>query len=337
MMSARPPIGTSRPRVTSVVGISDRVSMPRIGKLRLGEKKTSGSGKEYPSETDYFRIDPDPHMAPDARQILIDRFHAEYGERAQILTDVYFPSDVKDFAFSSSLEWWGKTQAGGKLLCQGNGVEAQRLNVETGQWESRPCCQVARCPEWEAGKSKLMTRLRIFLPKISMSGYFQIDTSSQVGTGNVLDLINHLLTMFGRLTSIPLTLSREPKPIPYEGKTTTHYVLVMRAPNVNLDEFKQIVSRNQFLLAAGGGEVDLEVPEEDVPEELVPAEVQEPAVDPELLTKIKAGFDILGTNEANRAASLHQFKGREEALLVQINRKVDRQQADCQKTAEATV
>lgn len=302
--------------------------MPRIGKLRLGEKKVSAkTGASYPTETDYFRVDPDQHMAPEERERIISRFAEVYGERAQILRDVYFPSDAKDFVFPQTLEWWGATANGPKLLCQGNGVEAIRLNVETGQWESRPCCQVSRCEEWEAKKSKLMSRLRVFLPQVSMSGYFQIDTSSQVGTGNVNDLINHLLTMFGRLTSIPLVLSREPKPIVYEGKTTTHYVLVMRAPNVNLDEFKQIVSRNQFLLTAAA-DVDLEVEHDDLPEELVPASVQEPAVDPALLAKINAGFDVLGTNAANRAASLHQFKGREEDLLKKISAKVDAQNAE---------
>lgn len=301
--------------------------MPRIGKLRLGEKKVSAGGKEYPTETDYFRIDPDQHMAPEERQRLIARFAEVYGERAQILRDVYFPSDAKEFVFPQGLEWWGKTEAGSKKLCEGSGAEAVRLDVKNGGWVSRPCCQAAPCAEWDAGKCKLLSRLRIFLPQVSMSGYFQIDTSSQVGTGNVLDLINHLLTMFGRLTSIPLVLSREPKPIVYEGKTTTHYVLVMRAPNVNLDEFKQIVSRNQFLLPAAA-DVDLEVEHDDLPEELVPASVQEPAVDPVLLAKINAGFDVLGTNAANRAASLHQFKGREEDLLKKISAKVDAQNAE---------
>jgi hypothetical protein len=332
-MSARPPIGSSRPRITSVFGVSDRVSMPRIGKIRLGEKKISAGGKEYPTETDYFRLDPDQYMAPEDRQQLIDRFTEVYGERAQILRDVYFPSDAKEFVFPQGLEWWGKTEAGAKKLCEGNGAEAVRLDVKNGGWNSRPCCQAAPCAEWDAGnKCKLMSRLRIFLPSISVSGYFQIDTSSQVGTGNVLDLINHMLKTFGRLTSIPLVLSREPKPIVYEGKTTTHYVLVMRAPNINLDEFKQIVSRNQFALAAPA-DVDLEIEPEDVPEELVPATVQEPSVDPELLDKISMGFDLLGMSVANRAANLHRFKGNEAALLEQIKQKVAAKNAQSEVTA----
>lgn len=322
-MSARAPIGTQRPRITSVVGISDRVSMPRIGKLRLGEKKINGTGKEYPTETDYFRVDPDQHMAPEVRIDLIKRFTEVYGERPQVLRDVYFPSDAKEFVFPNGLEWWGKTEAGAKKLCEGNGVEANRLDVKNGGWVARQCCQAAQCAEWDAGKCKLLSRLRIFLPLVTMSGYWQIDTSSQVGTGNVLDLINHLLVMFGRLTSIPLVLSREPKPIVYEGKATTHYVLVMRAPNVNLKEFRQLVSRSKLMLTAGTDDVELETVDEDLPEELVSAEEQEAAVDPELIEKIRLGFDILGTNDAQRASARHRYKGRETELLAEISNRID--------------
>lgn len=312
------------------------MSMPRLGKLRLGEKKVAASGKAYPAETDFFRLDPDQHMAPEQRQDLIDRFTAAYGERPQILRNVFFPSDDKDFVFPNGLEWWGKSEAGAKLLCQGNGVEASRLVVSNGAWIPRPCCQAAECAEWAAGKCKLMSRLRIFLPEITVAGYFQIDTGSVVGTGNVLDLINHLLTMFGRLTSIPLVLSREPKPITYEGKVTTHYVLVMRAPNVSLTEFKQLVAQNANQMLLTAGDVELEVPEEDVPEELIPTDTQEPEPDADLMKKIAAGFDALGTTQANRLVHLQRFKGREVELLREINSRVDAAAAKAETKTGAT-
>lgn len=329
MSSVRRVIGsTGRPRFSSVNGLTDRVSMPRIGKLRLGEKAISSKGNAYPKETDYFRCDPDAHLVPEERQKILAKFAEVYGERPSVLRDTFFPSDDKEFVFPHPLEWWASSDSGAKLLCQGNGLEAVRLNVESGAWESRPCCQASDCREYLAGKCGLKARLRIFLPLITMSGYWQVDTGSQIGTGNILDVTNHLLTMFGRLTSIPLVLSREPQPVVFEGKANTHYILHLRAPNVDLQEFRELVAQNRIALPPA--DVDLEELDaaDDVPEELIEDSVQQPAVNAELLAKIDAGFEILGTTKANREVSLHQFKGREEELLRKINEKVDKQNTD---------
>ena len=37
-----------------IAGLTDKPRMPRQGKIRLGIKKMSASGKEYPSAVDYF-------------------------------------------------------------------------------------------------------------------------------------------------------------------------------------------------------------------------------------------------------------------------------------------
>ena len=38
----------------SIIGLSEKLRLPRRGKIRLGEKKVSAKGKEYPSALDYF-------------------------------------------------------------------------------------------------------------------------------------------------------------------------------------------------------------------------------------------------------------------------------------------
>lgn len=321
-MSARPPIGSRKPVYTQVHGISDRTGMPRVGKLRLGEKGVSTSGKEYPREIDYFRIDPDQGLLPDERAKLIEKFHLVYGQRPAVLHDVYFPSDIREEVFPNELAAYQRTENGAKKFCHGDGVRASRLNYETGLYVERDCCQVAECEIWNAKKCSLKSALRIFIPKVTMAGYWQVDTGSQASTGNVIDLINQLLRMFGRLTSIPLVLSREPVPMVYEGKTNVHHILKLRAPNVDMDELRALIGRNQFALPAAA---DLEVDEEDVPEELVPATVQEPKPDPELMKRITDGFDILGTKEPERLVSLHKYKEDLPGLLREINNRIDRQ------------
>ena len=39
-----------------IKGISEIRRLPRLGKIRLGEKKTAESGKEYPVETSHFVV-----------------------------------------------------------------------------------------------------------------------------------------------------------------------------------------------------------------------------------------------------------------------------------------
>lgn len=269
-MSTQPtnnPPGVLRRTFTEVAGVSDRQGMPRIGKLRLGEKGISARGAAYPKEIDYFRIDPDAGLLPEERQRIIEKFSRLYGERPTVLTDVFFPADSRPFVFPNSLEAWVRTEAGSKRICSGNGVEATRLDMATGTWNPIQCCHVADCEIFAAGRCKLISRLRILLPRVTLAGYFQVDTSSKSSTANILDLINQLERLFGRLTSIPLVLSREPKAITYEGKATTHYILHLRAPNVDLDEMKRLVATNQLALSAAPAE--LEIDDEDLPEELV--------------------------------------------------------------------
>jgi len=313
--------------ISSVANISDRAGMPRLGKIRLGEKKKSASGKEYPAEIDYFRCDPDEGMQPSDRTLLLERYGLIYGARPTVLTDVFLPSDDRTFTFPNALEAWKKTAAGAKRWCYGDGVRASRIDFQTGDWSDLSCCHVQECPVMNAGECKLVSRLRIFLPKISMAGYWQIDTSSQASTGNVIDGLNQLEGMFGRLTNIPLALSREPKDMTFEGKVTKHFILHLRAPNVDITEFQKLLATRQLALPPAPPNPtteadDADIPE-DVPEELVPEAIQEPAVDPELLAKINVGFDILGTSQAQRESSLHQFKGRELDLLKKISYRID--------------
>lgn len=319
-MSARPLIGQQRQRFTSIVGVAEQRVAPRVGKLKLGIKENPGSSKEHPKEIDYFRCVPDDGFSAEEQRRLTESFAHVYGERAAVLHETYFPSDDLDFVIPHPLQVWGKSEAGPKLLCEGNGVDAVRLNYETGAWEPRACCHVAECDWYNAKRCGMKARLRVFLPLVTVSGYWQVDTTSQIGVGNILEVANHMLSLLGHLRGIPFTLSREKEPVPFEGKVTPHWILHLRAPNVTLPDFKALIAQRGQISAGEPIEPD---PDTDLPEELVPASEQEPAVDPELLKKIKDGFDILDTSPANRAASLHQFKGREAELLTRILAKID--------------
>lgn len=332
--TARRPIGTTtRTRFTSVAGMAESRVMPRVGKLRLGIKETSGKGKEHPKEIDYFRCTPDEGFSSEEQAKLVESFTAVYGERPSRLHEVYLPSDDLEFTFPHPLQWWGSAEHGAKLLCEGNGVEATRLNYTTGEWEPRTCAQAGNCAEYNTKKCGLKARLRVFLPLVTAMGYWQIDTGSEIGTGNILEVTQHILNLFGQLRGIPFNLSREKEGITYEGKTTPHYILHLWAPSVTLKELKVIAANGAQRSIAAGDVVLVEPdPDVDVPEELVPESEQQPAADPQLLTDINEGFDALGTTTANRLVALNKFKGREPVLLQKIKAEIDERNAATSKT-----
>lgn len=330
--SGRRPIGTSnRQRFTSIAGMAEQRVMPRVGKLKLGEKRKSAGGKEHPAEIDYFRCVPDDGFSADEQQKLITSFAAVYGERPARLHEVYLPSDDLSFTFPHPLQWWGQAEHGAKLLCEGDGVDAVRLNFTSGEWEPRTCANAGDCLEYNSKKCGLKAKLRIFLPLVTATGYWQIDTGSEIGTGNILEVTQHLLALFNRLRGIPFSLSREKEGVAFEGKVTPHYILHLWAPNVTLQELKLIATKTSQLAIAAATENIVEPdPDTDVPDELVPASEQIPAPDPDLLKNITAGFDALGTTEANRLVALNHFKGREADLLKKLKSEID-------KRAPATV
>ena len=48
-----------------IPGVTDKSRLPRLGKIRLGEKATAQSGKQYPRALDHFSL----VDAPDVAQI----------------------------------------------------------------------------------------------------------------------------------------------------------------------------------------------------------------------------------------------------------------------------
>lgn len=319
-MSARPPVTSKRKRFTSIPGFSDQPGLPRLGKIRLGVKKTTDRGKEYPTEVDYFVFDPDGAIEPLQRTAMINKFHETYGERPQVIPHIRFIAADREEAFSQSLEWWGK----GKRLCHGNGDEAERLvkvDETYSEWQPWGDCANSGCPQWAKGDCSMTTRLRFLLPDISVAGYFQIDTGSKWSSANLRNCLNLLEALFGRINGIPLTLARVPQKIEHEGKAQTHYILHLRAPNVTMDEMKELTSRSQFMLPSAEDQF-LEPPDEDMPEDIIPASVQvapEP-VDLVLAERIATAFGVMGINEATEKMLRAQYP-RQADLIAELERR----------------
>jgi len=185
---------------TKIKGLSDIRRLPRIGKIRLGEKVISEGGKTHPKEVPFF-------VCPaEVKKI--------YGEKPTEL-DILFPVNDPAIIFPQRLEWWG---AGG-LKCLGDGVRARRSNGAD-QREERSCpCEIL-------GKGCGPRGHLIFvLPKVSIAGCYQIDIGSR---NSIIDLnsgFDYLTGLIGRFSGIPLKLKRVLREMHGSGRKETHYPL----------------------------------------------------------------------------------------------------------------
>ena len=93
----------------AIKGLSDVVRLPRLGKIRLGERVVNEGGKEYPRATEHF-------VAPPEVQ-------AVYGAAPTSL-EIMFP--VEDQGVFASQFYRSYSRSRG-LVCKGDGDRAARL------------------------------------------------------------------------------------------------------------------------------------------------------------------------------------------------------------------
>jgi hypothetical protein len=149
-------------------------SKPKIEathKVRIGLKKTSQGGKEYPASVDYFVSD-------------------AFGDQPKSMLVRFLHEDVED-AFSSGLEWWAAKEGRNYLACYtkdgGNAPVALRLDkmLDEGQEPVGPprgsgrlpiLCPARECPHLKAKRCKPMGRL--VFSRVGSPLVLQLDTKS---------------------------------------------------------------------------------------------------------------------------------------------------------------
>jgi hypothetical protein len=206
----------------SIHGITDRITLPRLGKIRLGVKKKSNFGSEYPAEVDYF--------------VVGDEIKAVYGEKPKEL-DIMFPMNDPEIVFPHYNMWFGREG----LKCKGDGQTAIRRftlvddkstieNKPENEYEKVkipcPCFRLKNPDKTDAlNQCSPRGRLMVVLPKINTFGVYQIDVGSVGSLLNINSMIRVLLGQLGGLVGIPLKLKRVPTEMMYNGKKATHYLI----------------------------------------------------------------------------------------------------------------
>lgn len=328
MSQARAPIGGERKRFTSIAGFSDRQSLRRVAKLRLGIKKQGSSG-EHPVETDHFVLDVEDWVPPANAAEIRKRFEETYGKRPAVITGARFASSDREDVFSSDYEWWGA----GKLKCHGDGNDAQRkIDGKWVEWTPTHPCANGGCPDYAPKKCGPQHRFRFLLPLITLQGYFQIDTGSIYSARNINDgltLIEVLTAQIlgePRIDRVSLVINRAPQKIEFEGKLNEHYTINLSMEPNSLDGLRKQLAetappaeRRQIAAAP----IEILPTEDDMPTEQVPSGSQreEEVFDPDAQDEIDEAVKLLKWNVGTIEAKQAQFP-RQSEMLAHVREEV---------------
>jgi len=260
-----------------IEGLSQRRRLSRGGKIRLGEKKISQSGKEYPSKTDYFVFDPEDDS-------LIPAFNALFGEKPKRIK-ICFPVEDMEVVFPQYYKCYGSNG----LLCKGDGRCALRTVPDSAEMAEVECpgpaeCDFALARRDKAGKPgcKQLASLQFFIPDLPGMQVFQIDTTSYNSIININSQLDVLRGCCGRISMVPLDLMLAPREAknPENGKKIIIYVLDLTIP-VSLRELPHMKSLGAPMLEAPKP-IEASAPEDLYAKSSLREPDQEPDVDPDV-------------------------------------------------------
>ncbi len=224
-----------------IPGVTDKKRLPRLGKIRLGEKRQvekNGRTVEYPSKLDHFSF----RDVPEVEQI--------YGANCKEIFPVLLPANDEDTWFFTSRSAYrtsglfcrcsdgetatrvrvpvAKDPRSGQMSGDDQGeafIAENGLVVEPGAMYELPCAG-DECPYSDGKFCKRVGRLFVMLPQVPRFGVYEITTSSFNSIVNVLNYARSIQGMTGgTLAGIPFALTLKPMKVQPNGKATTVYVL----------------------------------------------------------------------------------------------------------------
>jgi hypothetical protein len=238
-------------RFSEIKDVTNKVKLPIGGRIKLGIIKISPrTGEEYPFETEFFVC------PPEVRKI--------FGDEPTEIT-VFFPIADRKKVFQQSYERYGKNKA---LQCWGDGITAQKLNLEDGSWEDRKCpCEHLRKGDGTDAKEKRgcskRGHLRFMIPSVSIGTFYELIVG---GTVSFQEINSALMladkTTAGHWAMIPFRMQRVQKrlKIPGTAKMRAHWVVTLE-PTSSLEEIRRVAAGEILYLGQRKGEYEMETPD----------------------------------------------------------------------------
>ncbi len=260
-----------------IAGLTDINRPPRQGMLRLGIKKQTQGGKEYPSEVDHFILDPEtPDEEEKAR--LIEAFHEAFGDKPKTIA-ITLPYSDLDEVFPQNYKRYGRNTS---LKCIGDGVTAVCTEQEFSkdlktigfderghtkvECKGRDCVFATTNEKSTAKECKATATLSVKIHILGGIGVWQVTTGSFNSILNINSCIRDLIAEYGRAHALPLVLERRPQITTFMGKKTTHYTLHINTDKSIIEMVRQAqIAPERVLIEAYGKEVvALPAPEDSV-------------------------------------------------------------------------
>jgi len=243
--------------MSPIKGISEIVRLPRLGKIRLGNKEAGTDGILYPTPTDHF--------------VCPDEVKKVFGEKPKELR-IMFPTEDSEQWASQYLRCYLES---GNLICRGDGEAAlARVDARTGEIDPVGTavsrlreiqCNPDRCLYHRQGDCRRVMNLQFLLPDCPGFGIYQLDTSSYHSMKNINSALTFMRGICRRVSMIPLSLRVVEQPVQPDGYDKIAYVLSLTCP-YSLTEVQRYAQ-------VPPGQALLPPPDGEAPEDLFPKQV----------------------------------------------------------------
>lgn len=220
-------MGTNTGRISKRKDVSAASSLPEIGKIKIGEKKTNAKGVEYPSALDYFK--PTGTFA--------NEFTKLYGQQPRKLNIAFISDDINEVCnqrfecWDGGKRWgygtgelftvWDKSAGGGKGAYVDN-VESTDPRVKALKWD------------------EMLTLRFVLLEMKGIMGYWRFETKAKAVTiPSIIKSFDLVRERAGSIIGFPFTLLVEKK-IGYNPGEAKSYPVVTLVPNFSEDSIEMV-------------------------------------------------------------------------------------------------
>lgn len=257
-----------------IPGVTTQQRLPRLGKVRLGEK-VKRDGKEYPSKLDHFNFTDVPELAEKFGNNCVEIFPVMLPHNDE---EVFFPTARKAYGSGTGLfcasddgetarRVYSEKDKQGQAFLAGRRDQTGEAFPEVGEMFDMPC-PGEDCPLFEKKLCRNIGRLFFFVPDVPRFGVYEIATTSYNSIVNVLSTARAIRTLLGgKIAGVPLALKLVPMQVQPEGRKQTIYALQLECRA----SFQELAGMGRRLALAGGSPLALiENVKDDLPDDLMP-------------------------------------------------------------------
>jgi hypothetical protein len=218
-------------RISKRKDVNTASSLPEIGKIKIGEKKTNSAGKEYPSALDYFR--PTGTFA--------NEFTKLFGQKPKELKVAFISNELSEVC-NQRFECWENGKRWGYSDGENYTVWDKTANGNKGAYREI----LADTPENQAliksvGKWDEMLTLRFVLLEMKgIMGYWRFETKAKAVTiPSIIKSFDLVKERAGSIIGFPFSLMIEKK-IGYNPGEAKSYPVVSLVPNFTEDTLEMV-------------------------------------------------------------------------------------------------